>query len=108
LDAVCWTISRFTERLAAVEPLDAFAAKMATDCRQMICGSEDGWPTLHILAPVVMKATSDVPQHARAAAEWIGKQVVEHWNAKDEKLFRRYTRLDRYFKGCAPVYAEKG
>jgi hypothetical protein len=74
----------------------------------MICGSEDGWPTLHILAPVVMKATSDVPQHARAAAEWIGKQVVEHWNAKDEKLFRRYTRLDRYFKGCAPVYAEKG
>ena len=52
------------------------------------------------------KATNDVPQHARAAAEWIGKQVVDHWNAKDEKLFRRITQLDRYFKACAPVYAQ--
>jgi hypothetical protein len=95
----------FTERLPTIEPLDAFAAKMATDCRQMICGSEDGWPMLHVLSPVVLKATKDVPQHARAAAEWISKQVTEHWDAKDEKLFRRYTRLDRYFKACAPVYA---
>ena len=34
----------FTERLPTIEPLDAFTAKVATDCRQMICGSEDGWP----------------------------------------------------------------
>jgi hypothetical protein len=96
----------FTERLSTVEPLDAFAARMATGCRQMICGSDDGWPMLHVLAPVVLKATNDVPQHARTAAEWISRQVVEHWNAKDEKLFRRYTRLDRYFKAYAAAYAE--
>jgi hypothetical protein len=96
----------FIEHLPPTEPLDAFAANMAADCRQLICGSEDGWPMLHILSPVVMKTPGDTHQHARTAAEWISKQVIEHWKAKDEKLFRRYTRLDRYFRACAPVKAE--
>jgi hypothetical protein len=90
----------FIEQLPLTEPLDAFTVKMAKNCREFIFESDDGWPMLHVLSSAVMKAPTNTLERARIASAWIGKQVVEHWNAKDEKLYRRYRRLDRYFKAC--------
>jgi hypothetical protein len=53
---------------------------------------------LHVLSPAVMKAPGNTLERARVASDWIGSQVSEYWKTRNEKLFRRYIRLDRYFK----------
>jgi hypothetical protein len=45
-----------------------------------------------------MKAPGNTLERARVASDWIGSQVSEYWKTRNEKLFRRYIRLDRYFK----------
>ena len=90
----------FVEHLPHTEPLDLFASQQAKACRNFIVGSDDGWPMLHILSEAVRRAPTNSIERARVASDWIGRQVIEHWKAKDEKLYRRYSRLNAYFKGA--------
>ena len=87
----------FMERRPATEPLDAFNASMASHSRKLVCTSEDGWPMLHILSPVVMEASLNLVEAKETAHQWVREQCVRHWSDRNEKLFRRYSRLARYF-----------
>ena len=91
----------FLEQRPAAEPLDAFAGRMATSSREFICKSDDGWPMLHILSPAVMKAPGNWAERQSVAHQWVREQVAHVWSARDEKLFRRYTRLLHYFDAFA-------
>ena len=87
----------FIERLAVAEPLDAYSASMAAGSKEFICTSDDGWPMLHMLSPAVIKASANLVETKRTAHKWVREQCFNHWSGKNEKLFRRYTRLAHYF-----------
>ena len=89
--------------LPTAEPLDAFAARVAVGSNEFICTSLDGWPTLHIISPSVLRASTDLPEKKLLAHTWIREQVAHHWAHKNEKLFRRYSRLARYFDAFPPA-----
>ena len=91
----------FMEHLAPAEPLDAYAARMATRSKEFISTSDDGWPMLHMLSPAVLKASANLVAAKRTAHQWVREQCGQFWSQNDEKLFRRYTRLLRYFDAFA-------
>jgi hypothetical protein len=77
---------------------NGMAATYARDCRRLICSApDDGWPMLHLLSPAVFGFNPLLTECRDAAHGWIREQVKMHELGKNEKLFRRYTRLLHYF-----------
>ncbi|MEK6756599.1 MAG: hypothetical protein AABZ02_10660 [Bacteroidota bacterium] len=91
----------FIEHLSPAEPLDAYAARMATRSKEFICTSDDGWPMLHMLSPAVLKASANLVAAKREAHQWVREQHAQFWSRNDEKLYRRYARLSHYFDAFA-------
>jgi hypothetical protein len=74
------------------------AANYARDCRRFICNApDDGWPMLHMLSPAVFELNPLLTECRASAHDWVREQVTRHAKEQNEKLFRRYTRLARYF-----------
>jgi hypothetical protein len=78
--------------------LNEFTAKMVARCREFSCPApDDGWPMLHYLSPVVMAAPGDFVKARKEAENWVRGELARYGKERNEKLYRRYVRLSRYF-----------
>lgn len=93
-----FTYLSFLEGLPKDVILNQFTASMVQGCRRLVCPSpDDGWPMLHFLSPFVMAAPGEFVQARREAETWVKGQAARYGAERNGKLFRRYTRLSRYF-----------
>ena len=75
-----------------------FASMHAGFCRNLvIVAPDDGWPMLHLMAPHLFEALPSHRDHVIAAHSWVRLQVQNFGRGRNEKLYRRYVRLLRYF-----------
>jgi hypothetical protein len=88
----------FLEGLPNGVILNQFTASMVQHCRKFVCPSpDDGWPMLHFLSALVMAAPGGFVKARQEAEAWVKEQVARYVAERNGKLFRRYTRLSRYF-----------
>ena len=93
-----FTYLSFLEGLPRDVILNQFTASMVHHCRRLVCPSpDDGWPMLHFLSPFVMAAPGEFVQARHEAETWVKGQAARYGTERNGKLFRRYTRLSRYF-----------